>query len=214
MAASDVRRAAVLLASLPNEQAAALLSRLAPVQVEAVSLEIARLGVVPLEEQHAAIRQFSESSTSGIQGGLELAGALLHKALGSAAAGAIDNLRRKLNPEPFEFLANVDGPAIYALLREERPQTIALVFSRLLAPQSAAALAALPAALREDVSKRIATIGPTHAILVRDLERALAARWQAGFIRRLDAAHAGPRGSSLPAPHFLKPVGSEIVDAT
>jgi flagellar motor switch protein FliG len=214
VAASDVRRAAVLLASLPAEQAAALLSRLAPAQVEAVSLEIARLGVVALDEQHSAIRQFSESGASGIQGGLELAGALLHKALGAAAAGAVDNIRRKLNPAPFEFLAGADGLAIYSLLREERPQTIALVLSRLPAPQSASALAALPATLREDVSKRIATIGPTHAILLRDVERTLAARWQAGYIRRLDAAHAGPRGSSLPAPHFVKPIASGVVDAT
>ncbi len=135
MAASDVRRAAVLLASLPNEQAAALLSRLAPIQVESVALEIARLGVVGIEEQHAVIRQFSESSASRIHGGIDLVGALLHRALGSAAAGAIDNLRRKLDPKPFEFLAGSEGAAICALLRDERPQTIALVLSRLPAPQ-------------------------------------------------------------------------------
>jgi flagellar motor switch protein FliG len=203
-----------LLASLPNEQAAALLSRLAPDQVEAVSLEIARLGVVGLEEQHAAIRQFSESGASGIQGGLELAGALLHRALGSAAAGAVDNIRRQLHPAPFEFLAGADGPAIYALLREERPQTVALVLSRLPAPQSAAAVAALPAPLREDVERRIATIGPTHAKIIHDVERALAARWQAVFTRRLDGAHAAQRGSLIPAPHFVKPVATEMVDAT
>jgi flagellar motor switch protein FliG len=143
-----------------------------------------------------------------------LAGALLHKALGAAAAGAVDTLRRKLNPTPFEFLAGSDGAAIFALLRDERPQTIALVLSRLSAPQSAAALAAMPAALRDDVSKRMASIGPAHAILVRDVERALAERWHAGYSRRLDASHQGRRGSSLPAPHFLKPVGSEVVDAT
>jgi len=214
MAASDVRRAAVLLASLPAEQAAALLSRLAPAQVEAVSLEIARLGVVELDEQHSAIREFSEANTSGIQGNLELAGTLLHKALGAAAAGAVDSIRRKLNPAPFEFLVGADGPAIYELLRDERPQTIALVVSRIPAPQSSAALAAMPAILREDVSRRIASIGPTHPILLRDVERALAARWQAGFIRRVDAAHAGPRGSSLPAPHFVKSLATSVVDAT
>lgn len=214
MAASDVRRAAVLLASLPKDQAAALLSRLAPAQVAAVSLEIARLGVVGLNEQHAAIRQFSESSASGIHGGLELAGALLHQALGAAAAGAVDTLRRKLNPVPFEFLAGADGAAIFALLREERPQTIALVLSRLSAPQSSTALAAMPAGLREDVARRLPSIGPTHAIIVRDVERALSARWHAGMTRRLDAAHAASRGPSLPAPHFVRPASSGLVDAT
>ena len=42
-AMNDLRRAAVLLASLPEEEAVAILSRLDPKQVEMVSIEIARL---------------------------------------------------------------------------------------------------------------------------------------------------------------------------
>ena len=41
---SELRKAAVLLTSLPQEQAAQLMAKLEPKQVEAVSIEIAKLG--------------------------------------------------------------------------------------------------------------------------------------------------------------------------
>ena len=56
----EIRKAAVLLMSLPEEQAAQLLGKLEPKQVEAVSIEIAKLGDVSGEEQeagHPGVRQ-------------------------------------------------------------------------------------------------------------------------------------------------------------
>ena len=47
---SDVQEAAVLLTALPEEEAAAVLSRLDPKQVEDVSIEIARLKGVKSDE--------------------------------------------------------------------------------------------------------------------------------------------------------------------
>ena len=42
----ELRKAAVLLTSLPEEEAGKLLAKLSPKQVEAVSIEIAKLGGV------------------------------------------------------------------------------------------------------------------------------------------------------------------------
>ena len=50
MAEENVRKAAILLMSLPEEQAAQILSKLTPKQVEVVSIEIAKLG----RKAHAA----------------------------------------------------------------------------------------------------------------------------------------------------------------
>ena len=44
MSDDNTRKAAILLMSLPQEQAAQLLSKLSPKQVEVVSIEIAKLG--------------------------------------------------------------------------------------------------------------------------------------------------------------------------
>lgn len=214
MAASDIRRAAVLLASLPADQGAALLSRLAPAQIEAVTLEIARLGIVEFDEQQAAIRQFSQSGASGIQGGVDLAGTLLHKALGSAAAGAVDSLRRRLNPPPFAFLATADGTAIRALLNDERPQTVALVLSRLPAAQSAAVLTVFDARERAEIAERISVMATVHPLVLRDVERALSARWAARSTLRVDTAHTSLRGPSRPSAFFQRAAAAYLIDAT
>ena len=42
----NIRKAAIVLMSLPKEDASALLSRMSPKEVECVTTEIAKLGVV------------------------------------------------------------------------------------------------------------------------------------------------------------------------
>ena len=85
---SDLRKAAILLMSLPDEQAAQLMSKLEPKQVEAVSIEIAKLGSVTGDEQEATIHEFAGANPSGMSvraGGLEVAKQLVEKALGKSA---------------------------------------------------------------------------------------------------------------------------------
>ncbi len=65
----DIRKAAILLMSLPREQAAQVLARLDPKQVEAVTIEIARLGTVTPDEQEQALKEFSQANPAGLTGG-------------------------------------------------------------------------------------------------------------------------------------------------
>ena len=87
----DLRKAAVLLMSLPDDLAAQLMSKLEPKQVEAVSIEIAKLGSVTGDEQELIINEFATSNPSSMSmraGGLELAKSLVEKALGKGRADA------------------------------------------------------------------------------------------------------------------------------
>ncbi|MCI0360672.1 MAG: hypothetical protein L0211_19520 [Planctomycetaceae bacterium] len=58
MADEQLRKAAILLLSLPDEQAALLLAKLTPKQVETVSAEMARLGQPGSDEQQAVMHEF------------------------------------------------------------------------------------------------------------------------------------------------------------
>ena len=81
--ALNMRKAAIVLTSLPQEDAALLLGKLKPRQVEEVSVEIAKLERVSAEEEEAAIREFADAnpnSLGGVAGGLDLAKALVQKA--------------------------------------------------------------------------------------------------------------------------------------
>ncbi len=109
---SEMRKAAVLLMSLPQEQAAQLMAKLDPKQVEAVSIEIAKIAAVGGEEQNTVIAEFAEfdpKSIGGGAGGLDVANSLVEKALGKNATGTIDNVRQSIEALPFGFLHGVDS---------------------------------------------------------------------------------------------------------
>src|SRR5436190_17317217 len=100
---SDLRKAAILLMSLPEEQAVGLLSKLAPKQVEQVSIEIAKLGRLSGDEQETVIHEFADANPNSLGlagGGLDVAKALVEKALGSNAASTIDVVRQSIEALP------------------------------------------------------------------------------------------------------------------
>ena len=59
---TELRKAAILLTSLPEDQAAQLLAKLNPKQVEAVTIQIAKLGRLTPDEQESVLREFGESN--------------------------------------------------------------------------------------------------------------------------------------------------------
>jgi flagellar motor switch protein FliG len=174
---SDVQKAAVLLTALPEEEAAAVLSRLDAKQVEQVSIEIARLRSISAEEQEQVILHFADSSPGASDtGGLDRAKALVSKALGSKAANTLDNIQQSIEAQPFAFLRNVDSQNILTYVIEEHPQTIALILSHLPAPAGASILAGLPADRQLSVVQRIAHMGQTSPDIIKEVEAGLERR--------------------------------------
>jgi flagellar motor switch protein FliG len=174
----DIQKAAVLLTALPEEEAADILSRLDPKQVEQVSIEIARLKAVSSDEQEKVILQFADSSPTGTTdaGGLERAKNLVQKALGKNAANTLDNIRQSIEEVPFAFLRNIDSQNILTYVIEEHPQTIALILSHLPPAASAAILAGLPADRQLMVVQRIAHMGQTSPDIIKEVEAGLERR--------------------------------------
>ena len=175
---SDLHKAAVLLTTLPEEEAADLLSRLDAKQVEAVSIEIAKLKAISGDEQKSIIQEFADSNpgATGDGGGLDRAKALVQKALGKNATEALDNIRQQMEAVPFAFLRNVDPQNILTYVIDEHPQTVALVLSHLPAPAGAAILAGLPPERQLSVVHRIANMGQTSPDIIKEVEVGLERR--------------------------------------
>jgi flagellar motor switch protein FliG len=175
---SDVHNAAVLLMTLPQEEASTLMAQLDPKQVEQVSIEIARIRSVSSEEQEKVILEFAHTTPSagGGGGGLEVAKTLLQKALGSNANAALDTVRQSIEAMPFGFLRNVDRQNILTYIIDEHPQTIALVMSHLPPNFGAEILTGLPEERRLSVVRRIANMGQTNPEIIREVEKGLESR--------------------------------------
>lgn len=176
MALSDLRKAAILLMSLPDDQAAALLSKLGPKQVEAVSIEIAKTTGVTGEEQEQVIQEFAHANPNALTaraGGLEVAKQLVERALGKGAGATLENVRQSIEALPFGFLQKVDSQNLLTFIIDEHPQTIALILSHLTPQQAAEVMRGVPAERQISVIRRVATMGQTSPEIIKEVERGL-----------------------------------------
>jgi flagellar motor switch protein FliG len=176
---SDVRKAAVLLMSLPAEQAAQIMSKLAPKQVEMVSIEIARLGRLTGDEQESVIHEFADANPNSLGltgGGIDVAKSLVEKALGKNATQTLDNVRQSIEALPFGFLKKIDPQNLLTFIIDEHPQTIALVLSHLPPAYGAEVVKGLPTERQLAVVRRIAHMGQTNPEVIHEIERGLESR--------------------------------------
>lgn len=176
MATTELRKAAVLLMSLPEEDAGRIMAKLPQKQVEAVSIEIAKIGLISGEEQEIAIKDFADASPGTIgagSGGLDLAKSLVEKALGKNATSTIESVRQQIEAMPFGFLQKVDSQNLLTFIMDEHPQTIALILSHLNAQQAADIISGLPSDRQLAVVRRIATMGQTNPEIIHEVEKGL-----------------------------------------
>jgi flagellar motor switch protein FliG len=175
-ATPDVRKAAILLTCLPEEQAAQILAKLSPKQVEAVTIQIAKLGRLSSDEMEAVVREFAESNPhtlGGEAGGVEVAKALVEKAFGDKAGGTLENLKHSIEALPFHFLKKVDPQNLLTYVIDEHPQTIALILSHLPPAYGAEIVKGLPADRQLAVIRRIANMGQTSPEVIQEVEHGL-----------------------------------------
>ncbi len=192
MATPDIRKAAVLLMSLPDDQAAQLLGKLDPKQVEAVSIEIAKMDGVSGDEQETVIQDFAHANPTALTsraGGLEVAKNLVKQALGKGAGATLDNVRQSIEALPFGFLQKVDSQNLLTFIIDEHPQTIALILSHVPSAQAADILSGLPAERQLAVIRRVATMGQTSPEIIQEVERGLEHRMAAVMSQQFE--HAG-----------------------
>jgi flagellar motor switch protein FliG len=191
----ELRKAAVVLMSLPPEQAAGLLGKLDSRQMEAVSIEIAKLNGVSGEEQNSVIVEFADvdpKNLIGGGGGLDAAKNLIEKALGKNATGTIDTVRQSIEALPFSFLQSVDSQNLLTFIIDEHPQTIALILSHLPPVYGAEIIAGLPSDRQLAVIRRIATMGQTNPEIIQEVERGLESRMSSVMSQQFEKAGGVP----------------------
>lgn len=191
MPSTEIRKAAVLLMSLPQAHAAQLIGKLNSKQVEAVSIEIAKLGPVSGEEQETVIQDFANANPnvlSGGMGGLGVAKDLLEQALGKNASSTLDNVRQSIEALPFGFLQKVDSQNLLTFIVDEHPQTIALILSHMPARQAAEIIGGLPAERQLSVVRRIATMGQTSPEIIKEVEKGLEHRMASVMSQQFEKA--------------------------
>jgi flagellar motor switch protein FliG len=169
-----IQKCAVLMVALGEDKAAEIFKHLNQTEVEALSLEIAKAPKVPSDVVKGVMTEAVETVLAEdylAEGGVDYARSLLQKSLGAERADEIiSRLAATIERRPFEFLRRTPPEQIHVFLRNESPQTIALVVANLHTALAAQVLSLLSPEEQADVAMRVAQMGETRPEVVSQIE--------------------------------------------
>jgi flagellar motor switch protein FliG len=187
------RKAAVLLVALGAERAAQVFRHLREEEIETVAMEMARLSHVESTASAAVFEEFAvtiQAREQASTGGFDYAREVLSQALGHDRASTIvGRLQTVIERRPFEFLRRIPAEQIVGFLRNEAPQTIALVVASLHSTVGAEVLSYLSDGEQAEIALRIARMGETSPETVRQVENVM--RQKVAMVVQQDFATAG-----------------------
>lgn len=175
------QKLAALLIILGPESAAQILKGLEERELEAVTLEMAKLAVIDQDLQREILREFADVAVeagTAVLGGVNYAKNALEKSVGLFKASDIIS---RVAPAPvpvaaMQQITELDPRELFNLLQHEQPQTIALIASYLTSEKCSQVLMLMRGDLRDQVVERLATLAPTPVEVVERIVSVLGQR--------------------------------------
>jgi len=185
---TGTERAAVLMLSLNEATAGALLKELDDSTVEELTRELASISRVSADVRDTIVHEFYVlASNWAAEGGLDYAKALLKNSVDPAVADRIiQQVSQSVQQTPFAFLQKAESDHLLTFIQDEHPQTIALIVSHLPYHKSAEILSGLPSQKQIEVVKRIANMEQTNPEVIREVEKGLETRLSNMLTQRLE----------------------------
>ena len=169
-----IQKAAAVIVSLGADKASLLYQYMDAADVELLTIEVARLGMLDAETTEAVLAEFYQNCMTNkaiTEGGLEYARTVLERAFGSQAANSLlDKVTKSLKNREFAFLDKADVKSLYSALQNERPQTMALVLSYVDPSKAAGVVEQLPPERQVRVVEAIATMESASPAAIRIIE--------------------------------------------
>jgi flagellar motor switch protein FliG len=175
---AGTQRAAILLMSLGEQDAASLLKQLDASEVQKLGIAMAELQEVSREQMTTVVENFIgvvDGKPDVAATSLEYVRRVLTQAVGKQKADLLlDRLATGQPNQGIESLKWMEAKAVAQIVSVEHPQIGALVLSHLAAEQSASILALLPEAMRTDVLMRIASLNEVPQSALNELDQIVA----------------------------------------
>ena len=168
------QKAAAVIVSLGAEKASLLYQFMDSNDIEQLTLEVARLGMLDALQTEDVLTEFYQNCMTNkaiTEGGLEYARTVLEKAFGSqAATSLLEKVTKSLKNREFAFLDKADVKSLYSALQNERPQTMALVLSYVDPSKAAGVIEQLPSERQVRVVEAIATMESASPSAIKIIE--------------------------------------------
>ncbi len=181
MQLTQSQKLAAFLIVMGEDAAADIIKNFDDNERELVCAEMANLPVLDANMQGDVLQEFTGMAVeaqSGISGSVDFTRAVLEKSVGLFKAaeiiGRVGTARTSV--ATMQQIIDLDSVSICNLLKEEDPQTIALVVSYLPALKGSEVLMSMPEKVREMVVEKLATLESTPIEVVETLGEVLSSK--------------------------------------
>jgi flagellar motor switch protein FliG len=183
---SGLQKASVLMLALGEEQAGKLFSMMHEDEIKSISATMAQLGVIHADTVEHLCTDFVDNfgATGGIMGSFESTENLLMKALPKERVSQImEEIRGPAGRTMWDKLGNVSEEILSSYLKNEYPQTVAVVLSMIKPDHSARVLTLLPDSFAMEVVMRMLRMESIQKDVLERVERILRAEFMSNLAR-------------------------------
>lgn len=183
---SGSEKAAILILSLGEEHASRVFTHMNDEELKELSQVMANLGTVSSNLVEKLFIEFVEqmSSTGSLVGSLESTERLLMKVLDK---GRVDNIMEDIRGPAgrtmWDKLANVNEGVLANFLKNEYPQTVAVVVSKIKPDHAARVLSQLPESFSMEVVMRMLRMESVQKEVLDDIEKTLRNEFMSNLAR-------------------------------
>lgn len=174
---SGVKKVAVLLMALGPEIASGLIKKLPEKHVRKIGVEITNLNSISSKERKMILEEFVnlyKKEDYLLEGGSDYARTILVEAFGSQKGDKLlEEIQYDTYNKAFSSARNATVTQIYECIKDENPQTIAIILSNIQIEKSGEILVKLPKELQADVAMRIGSISDISPAIIKSIDVAL-----------------------------------------
>ena len=173
---SGQQKAAILMLSLDEERSATLFSMMDDEEIKELSVIMASLGKINSNVIEQLILEFNDkiTSTGSLVGSYESTERLLAKALDKERVSIImEEIRGPAGRTMWDKLGNVNEHVLANYLKNEYPQTIAVILSKIKAEHAAKVIALFPENFAMEIVMRMLRMDSVQKEVLDSLEKTL-----------------------------------------
>ncbi len=183
---NGAQKAAILMLALGEEQSGRIFALMHEDEIREISAAMAQLGSVRADLVERLCNDFSESigGLGNIVGSFESTERILHRALPRDRVQQImEEIRGPAGRTMWDKLGNVSEAVLANYLKNEYPQTVAVVLSKVKSDHAARVLALLPESFAMEVVMRMLRMESVQKEVLEGVERTLRAEFMSNLAR-------------------------------
>ena len=184
---NGLQKAAIFLMAIGETNSIKLFSMMEDDEIRELSSAMSGIGQVTSETVERLFHEFADgvSASGAVVGGLDSTERLLVKALGKGRVDTImEEIRGPAGRTTWDKLNNVSEEILASFLKNEYPQTIAVVLTKIKSDHAARVLMALPEDLSVEVMMRMLSMEAVKKDVMDGIEKTLRMEFMSNLAKR------------------------------